>query len=253
MTAKKREGFAARLLEESKVINEGLRELDLAQESDPDKEVTEAAKEAYLLREIESRNEKIKELSESQEALLGQIKEFEQENLQYASEVESLKERLRELENEAPGPNPVEKDLMVEIADLREENARLKASSAPLDLGEGLEPTLPAVDMEKLTNDLKTYSPLFARGSVSHSVSDRSYTQMRDMMRYLEGVAPVKRIREAEFWNISIWLMYSVFHEVKDRPSMATFEQELQNSTDATDVLLQFYLILLAHLGIDHP
>ena len=72
------------------------------------------------------------------------------------------------------------------------------------------------------------------------------------MMRYLEGVAPVKRIREAEFWNVSIWLMHSVFHEVKDKPSMATLGQELQNSKDATDVLLQFYLILLAHLDIDH-
>lgn len=229
MATKKREGFAARLLEESAKINEGLKELDLAQDPESDEEIDESVKEAYLMREIERRNQEIRDLQETQNDLLVQLKEFEQENLKFSNENKELKNELTKLEKKKGKTEDLEADKITP----------------------GKEPTLPRVDINDLVNDLKTYSPLFARGSVSHGVAESTYNQMRDIMRQFEEMAPVKRIRDVDLWNVAMWLMCAIFNDIKDLSSVKEMAKPLKNNTDATEVLLQFYLIMLAHLGID--
>lgn len=73
---------------------------------------------------------------------------------------------------------------------------------------------------------------------------------MREITSYLEQAAPVKRIRDSEFWNIAIWFLYAVFRELKDEASFTAMVDELKSSRESSEVLL-FCSFLLAHLGID--
>ena len=97
MAARRSGDLAQRLIEDTKQINEGLKQLN-AQDPDSKEELPKEAKEAFLMREIQKRDETIKELSAGQEELLSQIEAFEEENLRYAKETENLRHTIKELE-----------------------------------------------------------------------------------------------------------------------------------------------------------
>jgi|GEM_PF-1234564 myosin heavy subunit len=235
MSASKREGLAAKLIAESKEINEGLKKLDLAQESDENVDMTGATKEAFLMREIEKRDERIKELNEAQNDLLEQIQEFEQENIKYANEAKELKDTISELK--------------AQLSALKDENTELTQAREGIEKAREL--AIPDLDVSDLIKELKVPARVYSRGLVTHAVAERTYDQMRDIMFYLERVAPVKRIREGEFWNIAVWFMHAVFNDLKDEPSLVEMAEMLKESSDSAEVLLQFCAMLLAHLNID--
>lgn len=232
MNASKREGLAARLLEESRAINEGLKQLELAQDPDSDVEMTDAAKEAYFRLEIERKNERIKELTETQNQLLAQVQEFEQENIQYITEINELKEKVDQLERK--------------LAVLEDENSQLKnAAQMPLDISS------PDLDVALLVKELKNYSQRYARGLTTHAITERAHEQMKDLKFYLENIAPVKRMKDGEIWNVAIWFLHAAFSSVKARPGFEEMVTELIDGSDSAEILLQFCALLLAHLNID--
>jgi uncharacterized phage infection (PIP) family protein YhgE len=234
MAARRSGDLAQRLIEDTKQINEGLKQLN-AQDPDSKEELPKEAKEAFLMREIQKRDETIKELSAGQEELLSQIEAFEEENLRYAKETENLRHTIKELE--------------ARLSSLESKNAELVAGQDSA--LKSREISTPNLDISDLSKELKVTSQAYARGVVTHSMTERSFEIMREITSYLEQAAPVKRIRDGEFWNIAIWFLFAVFRELKDEASFTAMVDELKSSRESSEVLLLFCSFLLAHLGID--
>ena len=74
---------------------------------------------------------------------------------------------------------------------------------------------------------------------------------MKDLKFYLENIAPVKRMKDGEIWNVAIWFLHAAFSSVKARPGFEEMVTELIDGSDSAEILLQFCALLLAHLNID--
>ena len=102
-----------------------------------------------------------------------------------------------------------------------------------------------------MVQELKTLSSYYARGMVTHTVAERTYLAMREMMSYLEDVSRAKRIREGEFWNVAIWFFHAVFSRFKDEETFIEMVSSLNDSSESAEVLLRLCSMLFAHLDID--
>ena len=147
MAARRSGDLAQRLIEDTKQINEGLKQLN-AQDPDSKEELPKEAKEAFLMREIQKRDETIKELSAGQEELLSQIESFEEENLRYAKETENLRHTIKELE--------------ARLSSHESKNAELIAGQESA--LKSREISTPNLDISDLSKELKVTSQAYARG-----------------------------------------------------------------------------------------
>jgi len=226
MSKNKREGLAARIIEDSLEINQGLSEAGLIPDDQNDKTDIKDTSKAFFMLEIEKKAKMIKELSEQQAELSARIEELEQENNDLHERIENLNTQINALQ-----------------AENTELQNKLKSTRNI---------TPPIVNVSELMKELKTASEVYARGVVTHSVSVRAYEAMRELMDYLDSNSRVKRVREGEFWNVAVWFFYEVFKHLRNEESFDEMINSIKNSAGSSaELLLQFGAMLLAYLNID--